>query len=92
MQEIQEMKVWFLGWEEPLEKGMATHSGILAWEIPKTEEPGRLYSPWGRRVRQDWVTEQARIFRALLSSWQNWVASREISLVLPVPKYSLSNY
>ena len=45
MQEIQEMKIWFLGWEEPLEKGMATHSGILAWEIPKTEEPGRLYSP-----------------------------------------------
>ena len=32
-----------------LEKGMATHSSVLAWEIPWTEEPGRLYSPWGRK-------------------------------------------
>ena len=35
------------GCEEPLEKEMATHSSILAWKIPWTEEPGRLYSPWG---------------------------------------------
>ena len=35
--------------EDPLEKEMATHSSILAWEIPQTEEPGRLYSPWGRK-------------------------------------------
>ena len=35
-----------LGWEDPLEKGMASHSSILAWEIPWTEEPGG-YSPWG---------------------------------------------
>ena len=34
-----------LGWEDPLEKGMATHSSILAWEIPWTEEPGGLHSP-----------------------------------------------
>ena len=34
--------VWFLGWEDPLEKGMATHSNILAWRIPWTEEPGGL--------------------------------------------------
>ena len=32
----------------PLEKGMAAHSSILAWRIPRTEEPGRLQSPWGR--------------------------------------------
>ena len=42
------------GREDPLEKGMATHSSILAWRIPWTEEPGELatvqYSPWGRRV------------------------------------------
>ena len=36
------MQVKFLGWEDPLEKKMATHSGILAWEIPRTEEPGGL--------------------------------------------------
>ena len=40
--EIQEIKIRPLGWEEPLEKGMTTHSSILAWRIPWTEEPGRL--------------------------------------------------
>ena len=40
----QEMQVWTLGQEDPLEKEMATHSGILAWEITWTEEPGRLQS------------------------------------------------
>ena len=38
-----------LDWEDPLEKGMATHSSILAWKIPWTEELGRLYSPWDYR-------------------------------------------
>ena len=41
------------GWEDPLEKGMATHSSILAWEIPWTEEPGRLQSMGSQRVRHD---------------------------------------
>ena len=41
---VQEMQVQFLGLEDPLEKDMATHSNILDWEIPWTEEPGRLQS------------------------------------------------
>ena len=41
-QETQETRVRFLGWKDALEKGMATHSSILAWRIPWTEEPGRL--------------------------------------------------
>jgi len=41
---MQETKVQSLGWEDPLEKEMATHSSILAWEIPWTEEPGGLQS------------------------------------------------
>ena len=41
MQEAQETLVWFLGQEDPLEEEMATHSSILAWRIPWTEEPGR---------------------------------------------------
>ena len=44
MQEMQEMRVQSLGREDPLEKEMATHSSILAWRIPWTEEPGRLQS------------------------------------------------
>ena len=42
-----------LGWEDPLEKGMATHSSILAWRIPWTEEPGELQSMGLQRVRHD---------------------------------------
>ena len=41
---IREIHIQSLGWEDPLEKGMATHSSILAWRIPWTEEPGRLQS------------------------------------------------
>ena len=42
-----------LGQEDPLEKGMATHSSILAWKIPWTEDPGGLKSMWLQRLRQD---------------------------------------
>ena len=44
MQETQEMQVQSLGWEDLLEEEMATHSSVLAWEIPWTEEPGGLQS------------------------------------------------
>ena len=50
---LQETWVQSLGWEDPLEKGMVTHSSILAWEIPWTEEPGRLQSMGSQRVRHD---------------------------------------
>jgi len=43
---MQETKVWCLDWEDPLEKELATHSSILAWEIPWTEESGKLQSMW----------------------------------------------
>ena len=53
-------KTWVqsLGWEDPLEKEMATHSSILAWRIPQTEEPGGLQSMGSQRVGRDLVTEQ----------------------------------
>ena len=47
---MQETRVRSLGWEDSLEKGMATHSCILAWRIPWTEEPGRLQSMGSQRV------------------------------------------
>ena len=50
---MQETWVESLGWEDPLEKGMATHSGILAWRIPWAEEPGSLQSIESYRVRHD---------------------------------------
>ena len=51
-------KIWArsLGWEDPLEKGMATHSNILAWRMPWTEEPGRPHSMGSQKARHDWTT------------------------------------
>ena len=49
----QETRVQSLGWEDPLEKEMATHSSTLAWRIPWTEEPGRLQSTGSQRVGHD---------------------------------------
>ena len=48
-----ETRVRSLGWEDHLEKEMATHSSLLAWKIPWTEEPGRLQSTGSQRVRHD---------------------------------------
>ena len=45
---VRETWVQSLGWKDPLEEGMATHSSVLAWRIPWTEEMGRL-SPWGHK-------------------------------------------
>ena len=50
---MQETWVHSLSWEDPLEKGMATHSSILAWRILQTEKPGRLQSMELERVRHD---------------------------------------
>ena len=76
---MRETWVWSLGQEDTLglvkgmatllhlEKGMATHSSILAWRIPWTEEPGRLQSMGSQRVRHDWVTNTHQI-RSLKST------------------------
>ena len=53
---MQETQVRSLGWEDPLEKEMATHSSILVWRIPWTEEPGGIQSTGLQRVRHDWAT------------------------------------
>ena len=55
---MQETWVQSLGWKDPLEKEMATHSSILAWEIPWTEEPGRLQPMGSQRAEHDLATEQ----------------------------------
>ena len=50
---MRETQVQSLGWEDPLEKEMATHSSILAWRIPRREEPGGLQSTGSQRVGHD---------------------------------------
>ena len=64
---MQETWVWSLGWEDPLEKEMATHSSILAWRIPWTEEPGRLQSTGSQKVGHDWATSLSLINLKFLS-------------------------
>ena len=59
---MQEISVRSLDWEDALEKEKATHSSVLAWSIPWTQEPGRLHgSPWGCRVRHDWRLNQIHL-------------------------------
>ena len=68
MPAIQETWVQSLGQEDPLEKGMATHPSILAWEIPWTEEPGGLKSMGSQRVKHALVTKQQQPIVPMLIS------------------------
>ena len=65
---MQETLVPFLGWEDPLEEGMATHSSILAWRISWTEKPGGLQSMGSQRVRHHWATKH----RTVTLNKQQW--------------------
>ena len=58
---MQETQVWSLGQEDPLEKGMAIHSSILAWRVPWTEEPGGLQSMGSQRVGHDWANNTDKV-------------------------------
>ena len=60
---MQEIRVPSLGWEDPLEEEMATHSSNLAWKIPWMEEPCRLQSMRLQRVGQDWTTSFSLFLR-----------------------------
>ena len=68
---MRETQVHSLGWEDPLEKEMATHSGILAWIISWTEEPGGLQFLGSQRVRHDWVNNSFT-FKENRMWWIGW--------------------
>ena len=63
---MQETGVQYLGQEHPLEEGMVTHSNILVWEIPWTEEPGGLQSMVSQKVGHNLATEQRQLVLYLL--------------------------
>ena len=67
---IHETHVPSLGWEDPLEKRMATHSSILAWRIPWTEEHGGLQSMGSQRVGHNWVTNTFTFMYILVVVWE----------------------
>ena len=82
MQETQETRVQSLGWEDPLEEGMATHSSILAWRIPWTEEPSGLQSMGLQRVwHRNWTTQ---IFFELCKLLQKINQTKEWALEPPL--------
>ena len=82
---VWETWVWSLGWEDPLEEGLATHSNILAWRISWMEEPGRLQSMASQRVGHDWPQKQqhtymwsflaAQMVKSLPAMQETWVSS-----------------
>ena len=82
---VQETWVWFMGWEDPMEEGMASHSSILTGKIPWTEEPGRSYGPWGHRESDTTETTEPALEilrkRSLLKQglhlWLKWGALRQ---------------
>ena len=73
----KEMWVWPLGWGDPLEEGMATHSSVLAWRIPRTEEPGGLQSMVSQRVGHDWsnlaCAHVGDVFRKSSEAQWSWI-------------------
>ena len=69
---MKETRVWFLGQEDPLEKGMATRSSILAWRTSWTEEPGRLQSMELQRVRHHWVTNIFTFYLDFYGTHSTW--------------------
>ena len=82
----QEICVWSLGQEYPLEKGMATHSSILAWIIQWTEVPGRLQSMGSQRVGHQWVTKHSTEVQInVFLSWEVLIQFSAVAQSCPNP-------
>ena len=75
---MQEACVRSLGWEDPLEEGKATHSSILAWRIPQTEEPGGIQSIGSKRVGHDLAPKQSRYNKGVKSYFASGGASLQV--------------
>ena len=83
VQEIQERRVWSLGEEDPLVREMATHSSILAWRIPQTEEIAGLHSSQSCRVGHNWATEQQQQHN-IIYTYTHTYLDRKLHFPLPV--------
>ena len=91
---MQETWIWSLGWKDALEKGMATHSSILAWRIPLTEEPGGLQSMGSQKVdRTEWLSlslsslSQPKIWvQILILCLRQWILKQFLKLQMALLK------
>ena len=86
---IQETQILSLGWKEPLKKEMATHSNILAWEIPWTEEPSGLQAMGPQRVRHELATKQKQQYLHIICTYPP-IYSEIIFRLLVIPNSSLT--
>ena len=76
-----------LGWADPLEESMATHTSTFAWRIPWTEDPGGLQSMGSQRVRHNWETKHtAWSEQMLLEKWLQWLAQCKVATNLQFVK------
>ena len=78
---MQKSGIRFLGWKDPLEKELATHSSILAWRIPWTEEPGRVQSMGSQRIGHDLATEERERFKLRKNSILGVCDSAELHIM-----------
>ena len=86
---VQETWVRYLGWEDPLEKEVATHSRILAWKISWTEEPGGLQSMRSQRVGHDWATNT---YLLVLLIYKIFSFSPEVFITIPKKTLAFSSH
>ena len=91
---VRETRVWSLGWEDPLEKEMVTHSTILAWRIPWTEKPGRLQSMGSQRVGHDWATSSPSSSPSFITEGLCYLSPPTIILIMTEKQvhFSLNSY
>ena len=89
---MQETWIWSLGLEDPLEEGMATHSSILAWRIPWTEEPDGLQSIGSQRVGRDWVTKHSTLSSPSLPDRYSPSGHRQIRVLASVTLWQVFVY
>ena len=89
---VLETRVRPLGWEDPLEKKVATHSSILAWKIPWTEDPVRLQPMGSQRVGHDWATNTLTVHSLILDMFckeTNTLSYSDTSRTLLSSRHSL---
>ena len=85
MQETRELHIWSLGQEDTLEQGMATHSSIVAWKIPWTEEPGGLQSMELQRVGHDWARTHTSVYLPV-----QWLRTKKLNVtVLKITQFQI---
>ena len=88
---MQETRVRLLGQEDPLEKEMATHSSILAWRVPWTEESGRLQSVGSQRARHNWATKPSPASYSMNTHLSDfWLFCLALLFREPPPLFSVS--